>query len=194
MLLQTGLSLLELGFRGRLAYRAALKTGLLRRCQTAHIAGRERTLPPEPCLHNVVLDEGEVSWVPAPDSPEEVLLNARELVSWKWGLRRKFLKKNAGEISYWAALARPPVEISDICSWHECPVREMSSRTFGCRLTVGDPVREVKKLFHSVVAPRRGGLIAWFPAIDYLPNYAELPSGDIEVLEAGPVKGLPPKV
>jgi len=90
-LFKGGLSLVELGFTGSLAWRAALFEGVLH-LQKARIEWGDplRSILPEvPSLHNVVLSGDDVVQVPSLSEEEEIIFG-RELASWKWNLKHSF--------------------------------------------------------------------------------------------------------
>lgn len=164
LIIRTDLSPIELGFVGRLAWRAFRKTGLLRTQKERMRLNPEypaRRLPPLPCVHNVVLGSSDVEFVPSL-LPEEELLSSREQCSWKWRLRGQFkaaIRKQ--ELGYWMALSRPSYQFPfipmnfklrerDTLWWY----RELKERYFAPR-----PVKPVTRLF------MRG--------VDRLPTFSE---------------------
>jgi len=89
------LSLHELGFSGRLAFRAASREAILQYQKLRIEVGDplQERLPPPPNLHNVVLSGDNICKVKSL-TDEESLTFGREVVSWKWKFRGSFEKKD----------------------------------------------------------------------------------------------------
>jgi hypothetical protein len=98
------LSLTEIGFTGSLAFRSASREGVLHFQKSRIESGvpLRSTLPPAPTLHNVVLSGDNVIKVASLNAEEEEVFG-KELVSWKWSMRRRFSLKDA-RINYVVAL------------------------------------------------------------------------------------------
>nr|UYL95436.1 MAG: RNA-dependent RNA polymerase [Zhangzhou Botou tick virus 6] len=115
LIVRTNLAPSELGFSGRFAWRCFLKSGLLRTQKARFLddpfCRLTKSLPKEPCVHNIVLAD-EVDWVPSVTKEEE-MMTRREIASWKWRKRGDFVRSLCSmELSYWLELSRPAVD------WH----------------------------------------------------------------------------
>lgn len=167
LLLKSSLSLAELGFFGRLSWRAGELEGVQRCARLRMLDRPEVVVPRPPCPHNVVLDSALVEWVPSLRD-EERLLSAREMTSWKWRLVGTFRREKV-ELSFWMALSRPSLDWSRL-SFREGPYWRSLSHC----------VTEKMRHLH----PRRPEPVKlpFFAGLDRLPQYEEVPvEGALEV-------------
>lgn len=169
-----GLSLCELGFTGRLAFRVAQKLGLLRfqKKRIENGALLDKTLPPLPSLHNVVLDRDDVYEVPSLLEDEEVLMS-RQTAAWKWNLRNKY-SSSEGKIRFW-------LQLSNVAFPYRDPALSACSRY---QLTPIDWQAFYRRRYFSPrpILPKR--LLYWH-GLDRLPGYGE-ETGQLGSLELGP--------
>jgi hypothetical protein len=186
LIVRTGLSLRELGFTGRLAFRVWDRMGLWRtqRLRVRDGDRFERELPRPPDLHNYVLsDASRTVMVPESKiSAEEALLNRRQMAAWKWSLAGTF-KRLSSRSSYWVALSRPPLAFESIDTREYGPFPYKESffdgphlRWRSVRPAFGTPSRVVRRRLKELYfAPRSRGerSVPFFMDLDRLPSYDE---------------------
>uniref|UniRef100_A0AAU7YE01 RNA-dependent RNA polymerase n=1 Tax=Exserohilum turcicum ourmia-like virus 3 TaxID=3229042 RepID=A0AAU7YE01_9VIRU len=173
LILRTGLAPNELGFSGRLAWRCYLKSGLLRTQKKRFLddpfSRCQRSLPKEPCVHNIVLDDA-VEWVPSVTEEEE-RMTRREIASWKWRMRGSFRRSIVNmELSYWLELSRPAVDLARIARIH--------SERWGRRRELPNWYSVVKDRYFEPRVPREK-LVMLFKGIHRLPTYDEVVSQSV---------------
>jgi hypothetical protein len=189
LLEKTGLSLGELGFQGRLAFRAARLEGVCwKRTKLRVVFGdalAER-LPPPPDLHNIVLSDDVVE-VPSLSEEEELVFRL-EVVSRKWGLVGKF-KRESRLLGFWLSLSKvQPQRPGDsfyfgglsgdlflqpiVPGYHFLSYESSSLDPVGLGCT-SDWWSRYYRLYREYPRPVREGVL-FYDYLDRLPTYAEV--------------------
>lgn len=168
------LSLVELGFSGRLAFRVADKLGLLktqrRRIENGDLLDKE--LPPLPSFHNVVLDRDDVYEVPSLQEDEEVVMS-RQTSAWKWTLSNKF-EASGSKIRFW-------LRLSVAAFPYRCPAKKACARY---QLSPVDWRTEYARQYFAPRRPFPKRRLFW-RSLDRLPSYGE-EVGALGSLDCGP--------
>lgn len=167
------LSLGELGFVGRLAFRVADQIGLLKNQRRRIESGisLDAQLPPLPSFHNIILDRDDVYEVPSLREDEEVLMS-RQTSAWKWNLANKF-EASGNKIRFW-------LRLSVAAFPYRCPAKKAC---YWSQLTPVDWRAEYRRWYFTP-RPKPVRTRLFWHALDRLPEYGE-ENGALGLLESG---------
>jgi len=169
-----GLSLVELGFAGSLAWRAATREGILNaqkfRIETGETL--DKSLPAVKDPHNVVLSGDNVVKVPSLTAEEELVFGL-EVVSWKWTLARRVkVTRSIARLRFFLALhSVRETQGRDLILQACSPAIE--DRPWYARRRTERDWREVYKEAYQKERPSVEKTCLYFDYLDRLPSYEE---------------------